>query len=114
MDDNHNALEDCKSASLAAENANYLTRLSIDIQYSGSTYQADPKSYSEILAARSQTELPVDFYWVDKDNNKVVFTKEQLQELANVIFLKRLALFKEHQDKKETIRNAASIEALFF
>ena len=82
--------------------------------YAGATYQADPESYTKILAAVAQTELPADFYWVDKDNNKVVFTKQQLQELANVMFLKRLSLFKEHQERKEIMRNATTIEALFF
>lgn len=114
MAENQRSLEDCKAASLAAENFNFKSRFDFDVVYAGATYQADPESYTEILAAVAQTELPADFYWVDKDNNKVVFTKQQLQELANVMFLKRLSLFKEHQDRKETMRNATTIEALFF
>jgi hypothetical protein len=114
MAENQRSLEDCKAASLAAENLVFKSRFDFDVEYGEATYQADPESYTEILAAVAQTELPADFYWVDKDNNKVAFTKQQLQELANVIFLKRLALYKEHQDRKDVMRNATTIEALFF
>ena len=113
MSENQRSLEECKIASLIAENDNFKTRFNFDVVYAGATYQADLKSYTEIIAAVAQTELPVDFYWVDKDNNKVVFTKQQLQELANVVFLKRLSIFKEHQERKEIMRNATTIEALF-
>ena len=113
MSENQRSLEDCKAASLAAENLVFKSRLDFDVVYAGATYQADPESYTELLAAVAQTELPADFYWVDKDNNKVIFTKQQLQELANVVFLKRLSIFKEHQERKEIMRNATTIEALF-
>lgn len=114
MEDIHNTLEDCKAASLNAENMNYPSRLDFDVEYSGATYQADTKSYMEIISALSQNELPIDFYWVDKNNNKIPFDKQKLQGLANVIFLKRFSVFDGHQKRKEVMRNATAVEGLFF
>lgn len=114
MEKNYYSLENCKIASLTAETANYLERLNFNVEYAGAIYQADPDSYSKIIAATSQTELPLDFYWIDNDNNKVACNMQNLQELANVIFLKRFFLFKEHQNRKEIIKNATTVDGLFF
>jgi hypothetical protein len=114
MTENSRSLDDYKAASLAAENQNYPARLNFTVEYAGATYQADPESYSEILAAAQQTELPTDFYWLDINNNKIPFNKQKIQELANIVFLKRLAVFNQHQNRKQIMKNATIIEDLFF
>ena len=114
MTENSRSLDDYKAASLAAENQNYPARLNFNVEYAGATYQADPESYSDMLAAIAQPELPADFYWLDINNNKVPFNKQNLQELTNVVFLKRLFIFNEHQNRKEIMKNATKVEDLFF
>lgn len=113
MEDIHNTLEACKSASLAAENINYQARLVFDVEYGGAIYQADKKSFDELMLAINQDVLPDNFYWIDKLNNKVPMTKVQLKELADVIFARRFALFDEHQRRKEGLRAATAVEHLF-
>lgn len=113
MTENTRSIEDCKAASLAAENLNVKTRFEFDVVYAGATYQADPASYSEILAAIAQTQLPDNFYWVDKNNNKVSMTKTNLQELALLVQTERFRIFDAHQNRKAQIRNATEISQLF-
>jgi hypothetical protein len=113
MNENNNSLELCKQASLTAENILFTKRLDFDVEYAGATYQADPASYSEIVAAAAQTQLPDNFYWIDKNNNKVAFLKSDIEQLLAIVFEKRFQLFSEHQAKKEKIRNAESVQQIF-
>lgn len=113
MDENHNPLEQCKVASLAAENMSFPARLNFAVEYNGAAFQADPKSYLEITQALQQEMLPNNFYWVDRSNNLVPMTRENLQGLANVIFARRFELFNEHQKTKQKIRNAKTVEQIF-
>lgn len=112
MNDITKTLEECKFAQLTAIKANYPDNLNIEVEYAGHTYQADQKSYLEMLFALLQPQLPDNFYWLDKSNNKIPVTKQNLQELANLVFLKRFDIFNQYQTKKLAIKNASSIESL--
>lgn len=113
MTTNEINLADAIEAQSAAADKDYSAALEFDIEYNGKTYQAGPSSYEAMLAASVQPDLPPDFYWVDKDNNKVPFSKQQIIELSNLVFLRRLELFNQLQDKKTRYRAATSIAELF-
>jgi hypothetical protein len=113
MVDIHNPLEYCKLASLAAQNENFSNKLDFDVEYAGAIYQADTNSFNSMTQALAQEPFPDAFYWVDKANNKVPMTKSQLQELSALVFAKRFELFDAHQNRKNRLRIAASIEELF-
>lgn len=112
MDENHAPLEECKLASLAAENLNFPSKLNFEIEYAGALYQADSKSYEMMLGALA-VDLPDGFYWLDKNNNRVLMTKAVLQELASSVQKERFRLFNEHQNRKEKMRNATDVSQLF-
>lgn len=101
------------SAQLEAAKLNYKPQLVFDVEYNGATYQADPESYEAMLAAAAQPVLPTDFYWLDKANNRVPFTSQQIKELTALVFNRRLALFTELQDRKARYRAATTVPELF-
>jgi hypothetical protein len=105
-------LDAAKLAQLEALNQNLEKDLNFDIVFEGATFQADTKSYQEILNSLV-TELPPNFYWVDKDNNKISMNKEKLQLIANLIQAKRFEIFNLHQINKDKVRAATSLAGLF-
>lgn len=113
MEHTHNTLNDDRSATLRAENMNYSSKLMPDVEYLGNIYQADYNSYLNVIFALLQPQLPDGFYWIDKDNNKILFDKQKLEGLANVIFMQRFFAFDQHQSRKERIRNATTVQQLF-
>lgn len=112
MENNTASLEDGKLAQLEAFRHDYLASLEFDVEFNGSVYQAGETSYARLLSVLP-VELPVGFYWVDKGNNKVPLTKENLVELASVIQAKRFEMFVAYQDRKDQIRSATQMSELF-
>lgn len=104
---------DAAVAYLTALNLAFERDLFFDVEYNGATYQADPESYEAMLAAAAQPVLPTDFYWLDKANNRVPFTSQQIKELTALVFNRRLALFTELQDRKARYRAATTVPELF-
>lgn len=105
-------LEAAKLAQLDALSQNLEKDLNFDVVFEGSTYQADSKSYQEMIFSLA-SELPENFYWVDKENNKISMTKEKLQAIVNLIQTKRFEIFNQYQLKKDKVRSALSIEDIF-
>jgi len=99
---------------LSYVNDNYpADKLFFDVEYNDHTFQADPKSFSEMIYALSIDVFPDNYYWIDKENNKVIITKEDLQNLVSKIAKERFRIFNEHQERKNKIRNATQITDLF-
>jgi hypothetical protein len=113
MEENHPTLEQAKLAQIEALNISYAEFFVFDVELDGHRYQADIKSYSEMLAAAAQPSLPDDFYWLDSENYRVPFDSQKLQQLVSMVFAKRLELFKDLQDKKQGVRDATEINQLF-
>lgn len=113
METKNSTLDNGKLAQLEAVNINFPDKLNISVLFEGHEYQADPKSYQEIISALVHANLPNNFYWVDTENNKVPMNKDQLSKLAETIANKRFLIFDKHQRRKHKIRNATTLEDLF-
>ena len=107
-------LNQAKEAKLAEIKSAYETEISADIQYMGTTFQADKKSQdiiTKVLAASGGT-LPTGFYWLDSSNNKITMTYDDLQGLANAILLRNQQLFDKYQTLKQQISSATTVDEL--
>lgn len=113
MDENHATLEQAKQAQLEALKISYAAAMNFEVELDGHKYQADSKSYSEVIAAVSQETLPDNFYWLDAQNVKVAFDQAKLKQLSHAIFSRRLELFNILQDKKEGVRTATEVSQVF-
>jgi len=87
----------------AYDNANQL-----DIDYMGTTFQADKKSQDLIVSVLSAGSVPTGFYWIDRLNNQVVMTYTELQGLSGTILTRGQINFTKFQDLKVQISLAAT------
>jgi hypothetical protein len=77
------------------------------------TFQADPVSVSNTLSAiagyQNVGATPQGFFWVASDNTRVLFTYADIQGLANAMISQGWAQFQRYQDRKDALRNAATV-----
>jgi len=88
----------------------YYAKISEDVEYMGTVFQADKKSLELIAQVLSVGSVPDGFYWLDKYNNKVNMSYDQLKGLANIALLRGQQAFDELQNKKREIRENTTLE----
>jgi len=88
-------------------NANYA-----DIAYMNTTFQADEKSQSMIIAVLSAGSVPDGFFWMDKENNQVSMTFSDLQGLSGTILTRSQQNFIKLHSLKDQINSASTLEDL--
>jgi hypothetical protein len=108
-----NHIEQAIAAQIEALNTNFPQLLEIEVEYGGHTYQGGQKSYIEMVSALLMESLPEDFFWIDKYNNRVPFSRADLQALTQIVFNARFEIFQAHQNRKQLVKNATSLEDLF-
>jgi hypothetical protein len=87
---------------------------SLTVTYDDVVYQADDHSIDQMIKTLGHSSLPSNFYWLDSSNNKVVLTKEKLQDLADSAIEARFNLFNIYQDARVRVNAATEFSELFF
>ena len=109
------ATQDHKNAQIEAKKEDFEEDLkSLTITYDETVYQADDYSIDQMIKTLGHSSLPSNFYWLDSSNNKVVLTKENLQDLANAAIEARFNLFNTYQDARIRINAATELSELNF
>lgn len=95
-----------REAKLKSAIENYNTLISDDVDYMETTFQADKESQDLITSVLSVGSVPDNFYWLDKENNRIEMTFLQLQGLSKEILIRSQSAFAVLQDQKEFIGTA--------
>ena len=77
-----------------------------DIEYKDTVFQADEKSQQLIVNVLSAGTVPEGFWWLDKDNNQIPMTYEELQGLSATILVRGQANFTKLQELKTQVLEA--------
>jgi len=83
-----------------------------DIDFNGNTFQADQKSINKMMTELSSQTLPVDFFWLNKNNDRINMTYNELKSLYESIITRNRSNFVKYQDDKLYVKNATSVEEL--
>ena len=87
----------------------------LDINYIGTTFQADKSSQDLIVSVLSAGSVPTGFFWVDATNNQVPMTYVELQGLSGSILTRNQTNFVKWQTLKAQIKvctTQADIDAI--
>jgi len=84
----------------------------LDIDYLGTTFQADNDSQDLIVKVLSAGDVPVGFFWLDVTNKQVPMTYLELQRLSGVILSRNQLNFIKYQSLKYNVSIALSVTEL--
>jgi len=83
-----------------------------DISYMNTTFQADEYSQNLIVSVLSSGSVPDNFFWLDKENNPIAITFEELQGLSYAILERNQFNFIKYQELKTQASTATSVKEL--
>ena len=98
-------LDELKQAKTNQLRADYETANQADVEYMGTTFQADRGSQDLIAQVLSVGMVPDGFFWRDKFNNDVPMTYEELQGLGATILTRNQQNFVKFQKLKDMVKS---------
>jgi hypothetical protein len=105
-------LDQAKAKQTADLYVPYSAAIQADIDYLGTTFNADDSTQLLIVKVLSAGQVPAGFFWQDITNAQIPMTYAQVQGFAGTILVRAQAAFVRLQNLKAQIMAATTVAAV--
>ena len=105
-------LAQAQAAQIALIEASYKVVIQADIDYLGTTFNADNSTQLLIVKVLSAGQVPDGFFWQDITNTQILMTYEQVQGFSAAILVRGQLAFVKLQELKTAIRAAFDVASV--